>query len=76
MRAFRQASILAVPADAYESHRVGATQKVMDELHEEHGLYYKVIDELNADQTLDESIRKVDLQIANARLWEVEEKTE
>ncbi len=48
----------------------------MDKLHEEHGLYSKVIDKLKADEALEESVRKVALQIANARLWEDEEKTE
>ena len=48
----------------------------MDELHKELSLYSKVIDKLNADETLEESIRRVALQIANARLWEDEEKIE
>jgi len=33
-----------------------------------------VIDKLKADETLDESVRKVALQIANTRLWEDAEK--
>ncbi len=33
-----------------------------------------MIDKLKADETLDESVRKVALQIANARLWEDAEK--
>jgi len=45
-------------------------------LQEEHGLYSKVIEELKTDERLDESVRKLALQIANARLWEDEEKTE
>jgi WD40 repeat protein len=63
------------PADGYENRRIGAAaRKVVDELHEEHGLYSKVIDKLNADETFDESVRKVALQIANANLWEDEGK--
>ena len=46
----------------------------MDELYEEHGFHSKVIEKLKADETLDESVRKVSLQIANARLWEDTEK--
>jgi len=46
----------------------------VDELHEEHGLYSKVIDKLKADETLYESVRKVALQIADAHLWEDGEK--
>jgi len=65
------------PPGGYEARGVGATaKKIVDELHEEHSLYSKVIDELNADETLDKSVRKVALQIANARLWEDEEKAE
>ena len=48
----------------------------MDELHEKYGLYSKVIDKLKADETVKESVRKVALQIANARLWEDEEKSQ
>ena len=48
----------------------------MDELHEEHGLYSEVIDKLKADETIDESVRKIAIQIANARLWEDEKKEE
>lgn len=42
----------------------------MDELYKETGFYSKVIDKLNADKTLAEPVRKVALQIAQARLWE------
>ena len=48
----------------------------MTELREEHGTYHEVIETLKADNKLDESVRKVALQINNARLWEDEEKTE
>lgn len=46
----------------------------MDELYEEHGFYSEVIDKLKADETLDKSVRKIALQIANSRLWEDTEK--
>ena len=42
----------------------------MDELYEEYGFYSEVIEKLKADNTLDEPVRKVALQIANSRLWE------
>jgi len=46
----------------------------VDELYEKYGFYYEVIDKLNADKTLAEPVRKVALQIANARKWEDAEK--
>lgn len=49
-------------------------REVVDELHEECGFYDKVTDKLKADKTLDESVRKVALQIADARVWEDAEK--
>jgi len=65
------------PSGGYEARRTGAAaKKLVDELYEEHGLYSLVIDELKADATLDESVRKVALEIASARLWEDGEKTE
>ncbi len=64
-----------MPTDGYEPRRTGAAaRKLVDKLHEEHGLYSKVIDKLKANETLDESACKVALQIANARLWEDAEK--
>ncbi len=61
----------AAPPGGYEARGIGtAAKKLVDELHKELSLYSKVIDELNADETLEESIRRVALQIANARLWE------
>jgi WD40 repeat protein len=64
-------------ADGYESRRIGAAaREAVEKLHGEFGLYAKVIEELKANETLGESVRKIALQIANARLWEGEEKTE
>lgn len=51
-----------------------AARKLVDELYEEHGSYSQVIDKLKADESIDESVCKVELQIANARLWEDKEK--
>jgi len=63
------------PPDGYKARKSGeVARKVVDELYEKHGLYQKVIDELKADETLDEAVQKVALQIANARLWEDAEK--
>jgi WD40 repeat protein len=65
------------PAYGYEPRKTAeAARRIVDELYEKHGFYREVINELNADQALGESVRKVALQIANARLWEDEEKTE
>jgi len=44
--------------------------ELVDELYKETGFYNKVIDRLNADKTLDESVSKMALQIAKARLRE------
>jgi WD40 repeat protein/serine/threonine protein kinase len=67
----------AAPPGGYEARGIGAAAiKLVDELREKFGLYAAVMDRLKADQTLEESIRNVALQIANARLWEDEEKTE
>ena len=42
----------------------------MDELREENGSYHEVIETLKGKGTLEKSIRKVALRIANARPWE------
>jgi hypothetical protein len=60
---------------ACERRRVAeAAREVVDELYGELGFYSEVISKLKADKTLDESVRKVALQIANARKWEDTEK--
>ena len=48
--------------------------KVVDELREEHGSYHEVIETLKCKGTLEKSVRKVALQIANTRLREYAEK--
>ncbi len=66
-----------VPPNGYELRRTGTTAKTLvDELYKKLKLYSKVIEELESDQPLGESVCKLALQIANARLWEDEEKTE
>jgi tetratricopeptide (TPR) repeat protein len=45
-------------------------REIVDNLYEKYGLYYDVIDKLKADKTLDRSIIKVALQIANSRKCE------
>ncbi len=42
----------------------------VDQLQRQHAFYYEVIDKLKSDTTLEESVRRVALQIANARRWE------
>jgi WD40 repeat protein/serine/threonine protein kinase len=66
-----------VPSGGYEPRLAGAAaQKLVDKLRDELSLYSKVIEKLDADETIEEPIRKVALQIANARLWEDEKKTD
>jgi WD40 repeat protein/predicted Ser/Thr protein kinase len=61
----------SAPVDGYEARQTGAAaRKLADELREEHGLYAEVIAKLKANERVDEAVRKVALQIANARLWE------
>ena len=66
-----------VPSGGYEPRLAGAAaQKLVDKLRDELSLYSKVIEKLDADETIEEPIRKIALQIANARLWEDEKKTD
>jgi WD40 repeat protein len=67
------------PAGGYEPRwTLQATRKAVDELvdrlYKETGFYSEVIDKLNADKTLDESVRKMALQFAKARLREAVQK--
>jgi len=67
----------AAPPGGYGPRKTTATaRKIVDELYEKHGFYREVIDKLTTDKSIDDPVRKVALQIANARLWEDEEKTE
>jgi len=43
---------------------------VVDQLHREHVFYHEAIDRLNSDTTLEGSVRRAALQIAEARRWE------
>ena len=59
------------PAGGYEPRwNAKAARKLVDQLYKEHGLYQEVIDKLKAEKTLEESVRELALQIANAHLWE------
>jgi hypothetical protein len=51
-------------------------REIVDELCNKFSSYSKVIEDLKIDETLAEPVRKVILQIANAQLWEDEEKAE
>lgn len=65
------------PSDGYKARKAGITaRQLVDELYKKHGIYRKVIEELKSDETIEEPMRKLALQIANSRLWEDEEKTE
>ncbi len=55
-------------AGAYYQRQVGETaRKLVDELYQKHDYYYEVINELQANKTFDETLRKIALQIANSR---------
>jgi len=67
----------AEPAGGYELRETGQmARRLTTEVYEKHGHWRDAIDELRADGILDEPVRKLALQIANARLWEDEEKKE
>ena len=52
----------------YEAQKSGKdAKKLVDELHEKHGFYRDVINQLQSDPTLDSDIRKLALQIASSR---------
>ena len=58
----------AESAGGYEPRKTAkAAREMVDELYEKLSLYKDVIDTLKTDDTLDESVRKVALQIANSR---------
>ena len=60
----------STPAGGYEPRlNAEAAKEVVDQLYEIHGLYQEVIDKLKTDKMLDEPIRVIALQIANAHLW-------
>jgi WD40 repeat protein/serine/threonine protein kinase/Tfp pilus assembly protein PilF len=61
----------AVPATEYGPRQTAkAATKLVDKLYEKHNSYREVIDTLRNDSSLDESMRTVALQIANARKGE------
>jgi WD40 repeat protein len=65
------------PTGGYELRETGQmARRLTAEVYEKHGHWCDAIEELRADQTLDKPVRKLALQIAKARLWEDEEKTE
>jgi WD40 repeat protein/serine/threonine protein kinase/tetratricopeptide (TPR) repeat protein len=59
----------------YELRRIKERARVVvDQLHRENGFYHEVINKLNSDATLEGSVRRVALQIADARRWEDSDK--
>jgi tetratricopeptide (TPR) repeat protein len=61
----------ATPADGYQPRINGeAARKIVDEMYQKYGFYHDVIDEIQADNTLDDPVRRLALQIANSRRWE------
>ncbi|MFC1765254.1 LamG-like jellyroll fold domain-containing protein, partial [Planctomycetota bacterium] len=58
----------AAPADGYGPRKAAtAARNIVNELHETHGLYHDIIDQLETDTLLDKPVRKAALQIANSR---------
>jgi len=47
-----------------------AVRQLVQRLHEEYGVYHEVMDQLSGDDTLDESVREMALQIVDSRLPE------
>jgi len=65
------------PSGGYGLRETGQmARRLTAEVYEKHGHWRGAIDELRADGNLDEPVRKLALQIANARLWEDGEKAE
>jgi len=65
----------AFPSGGYGPQKTTeAARKVVDDLHRKQGYYYKVIEQLGIDTTLDEPIRRLALKIANTRRTEDAEK--
>jgi len=65
------------PACGYELRETGQrARRLTSEVYEKHGHWRDVIDELRSDKFLAEPVRKLALQIANARFWEDEENKE
>lgn len=63
------------PAGGYERRDIAnSARKFVDKLHKERSLYGDVISSLVNDSMVDESVRKVAVQIVKARLWEDVEK--
>ncbi|MGB2866607.1 MAG: hypothetical protein WBC05_24970, partial [Sedimentisphaerales bacterium] len=59
------------PAAGFERRQAAnSARAIVDELYEDCGLYYEVISKLKDDNTIIESVRRVAIQIANARLCE------
>ncbi|MHC4257792.1 MAG: protein kinase domain-containing protein [Planctomycetota bacterium] len=59
-----------MPVGEYEPRRNAIiARNIIDPLYNEHEFYYAVIDKLRSDETLDETVRDVAMQIASARFW-------
>ncbi|MFC1792772.1 protein kinase [Planctomycetota bacterium] len=65
----------SLPPEGYGPRKLTVEARtVVDQLYSEHSSYHEVIDKLNNNTEISESICKVALQIANARSWEDAEK--
>jgi WD40 repeat protein/serine/threonine protein kinase len=59
------------PTGGYDQRKIGkAARDIVEELHEKHGFYHDVIDQLQNNTTVDSIVRKLALQIANSRKLE------
>jgi tetratricopeptide (TPR) repeat protein len=63
------------PAGGYKLREAAdIARRTVDELYAKHGFYYEVINQLQADKSIDKAVREVALQIANSRKGEDAEK--
>jgi WD40 repeat protein/serine/threonine protein kinase len=59
------------PAGGYEGRKAGAAAtKLVDELHQRHGFYRDVIDQLQSDAKLDAEVRGLAIEVARSCRWE------
>jgi WD40 repeat protein/tetratricopeptide (TPR) repeat protein len=59
----------SMPASGYSARRVtSSAMKTIDRLYNENGYYYRVMEQIEADKTLDENVRTAALQIVKSRL--------
>jgi WD40 repeat protein/tRNA A-37 threonylcarbamoyl transferase component Bud32 len=59
------------PAGGYGRRKIiSSARDVVEQLYEQYGFYYKVVEQLEPDKTLSAPVHRAALQIANSRKWE------